>query len=361
MACKGSLIRTFPAHGLIVPLSTFADATFQVELAAMLSKLDSEVINEMMPKSKKAGSEMAETRDTANPALATEMLMAILASVGKPLKVQQIKKRTRDDVLWDDCLIPWRRSALWLTLKVAIQTTLTGSLPFEDAIQEYKNFMALVSMGIGSSALASKLPSDLVHVIFTKIARRIHKLGPRGFAFIQRRAMKVCREIDSAANVMWKKVQDGDADRQYSMNRQSFAPDTTLSLINSKTYLDPILSGEKGNAEHAAAYFPICPQLLEMSGSLPTLISLPIGSIGLKDDIIFALAEFNCWIKYNLPAWIAEHIASPRPEDCTALAKLAKEYLQIAGERSTPPHLFSFSIPSLSPTSLRSRICSSVP
>lgn len=58
----------------------------------------------MMPQSRKAGSHMAEMRDTASPGLVTEMLMSMLASLGRPAEVNQTQKRVRDDVLWYDSL-----------------------------------------------------------------------------------------------------------------------------------------------------------------------------------------------------------------------------------------------------------------
>lgn len=47
---------------------------------------------------------MAEMRDTASPGLVTEMLMSMLASLGRPAEVNQTQKRVRDDVLWYDSL-----------------------------------------------------------------------------------------------------------------------------------------------------------------------------------------------------------------------------------------------------------------
>lgn len=84
--CKRSLLRTFPANARADRFSTFDDALFRNELAAALSKLDVEVIDEMMPKSQKAGSKMAEIRDTSHPGLVCDMIMAILAFLGEPIQ-----------------------------------------------------------------------------------------------------------------------------------------------------------------------------------------------------------------------------------------------------------------------------------
>jgi len=99
ISAKGSLIRRFPAHAVSIPTSTFDHADFQLELAHRLGQLDVEVIQEMLPQSKKAGYQTGEFRDTAHPGLVTEMLMSILAPLGRAVKVRQIRKRIRDDVL----------------------------------------------------------------------------------------------------------------------------------------------------------------------------------------------------------------------------------------------------------------------
>ena len=75
-----------------------------------LRKLDLETVEEMVPTATKAGKKSMEIRDTAHPCLVTEMLMALLASLGKPLPANQIHKRIRDDAVWDSALLPWRRS-----------------------------------------------------------------------------------------------------------------------------------------------------------------------------------------------------------------------------------------------------------
>lgn len=116
----GALIRTFPAHAVAIPLPIARDATFLHELFQVLSRLDCEIVEEMMPKSKKAGGERVEPRDTAHPGLITEMIMTAVASVGTPVRVLQIEKRCHDDALWDSAYICWRRSTMWLLLRVSI-------------------------------------------------------------------------------------------------------------------------------------------------------------------------------------------------------------------------------------------------
>ncbi len=134
--CKGSLQRRFPAYEVATSHKVATDRKFCRELFNTLKRLDLEVVHEMMPKSKKANEDWSEFRDTCHPGLVSEMIMAIVEAIGSPIKTFQIQKRIRDDVIWDRSLLPWRRSTLWVTLRVAIHTTLARSMePSEGLLQ----------------------------------------------------------------------------------------------------------------------------------------------------------------------------------------------------------------------------------
>jgi len=94
------------------------DASFLEPLAELLVKVDAETPQEVLPTATKAHSKVIETMDTVHPRFVTEMLTGILRAVGQPRNVSRIHKHTRDHVLWKDTLKPWRRSALWLFLRV---------------------------------------------------------------------------------------------------------------------------------------------------------------------------------------------------------------------------------------------------
>lgn len=326
MAAEGALTRQFPAQAVSVPLKVFHDRKFQHELADKLSKLDIEEIQEMMPQSHKAGKKMGEIRDTTNPSLVTEMLMAILASLGEPVICQQIQKRTRDDVLWDDCLSPWRRSALWLAIRVALQTTLTNALGSEEGRSEYKNFMIFLVTEIASRASAANLPDDLCHVIVAKVARRASKLGPEILSFVQDRALDVCQRINSKQTRTWKAVCDKDGKRQTFVDKSNLERDTCLTLDTSRRYLDAILDNDLGMHQESSSFEPKCHPWLSLHRGLPGLDGL--GSV--KEESIYALAEFEAWVSDCLPTWRQQHLAANNSENCMDLAELTKKYRDAA-------------------------------
>ena len=323
MECKGSLVRTFPAQARAVNVSTFDDPQFREELAAVLSKLDWEVIDEMMPQSQKAGSTMAEIRDTAHPGLVSDMLMAILASVGDRVRAPQISKRTRDDVLWRKALLPWRRSPLWLAIRVTIQMTLCRILQTEEGHNQYKNFMIYLMSGIGSVALLENNPVDTCHVILAKIARRVHKLGGHIPGFVQQKAFDTCQRVRAQQSKKWEEIQKIDGDRPTTVEEHHFTDDTALSLQASKAYLDAALAHHQNSAPIATSFTPHCRTWLAWYRGLPKLDT----SSATKEEAVFVLAEFESWVATSLPAWVAKFdSSSPAHEDCEALASLGECY-----------------------------------
>ena len=323
IGCKGSLLRTFPAHARAIRVSIFDDPRFRNELAATMSKLDMEVIDEMMPQSQKAGSQMAEPRDTAHPGLVTDMLMAILASLGVSVKVQQISKRTRDDVLWKNTLLPWRRSPLWLAIRVTTQMTLCRVLPGDTGNIQYKNFMIYLMSEIASKALLANKRVDKCHVILAKLARRVHKLGANTIEFVQIDALDTCQRVRAQQSQKWDEVQRLDGERPTTVSELLFARDTALSLLVSRPYLDAALAYGQTNAPSSTHFTPNHQPWLDWYRGLPRLDT----SNATKEELVFVLAEFEHWVALSLPSWVKKfESCSPEPEDCMALAELGESY-----------------------------------
>ena len=109
------------------------DSTFLVRFAEFVGKMKRQTLAPALAKSKKAGEKPSEERESAHPKFITEMLTGILRAVGQVAQVDRFIKRFGDEVLWDNAKIPWRRSALWLVVRVSLQMVL--------GIDDYKSFM----------------------------------------------------------------------------------------------------------------------------------------------------------------------------------------------------------------------------
>lgn len=241
ITCHGTLKRTFPAHAVAIPREVATNPKFCNELSKFLSKLDQEVVEEMMPKSKKAGSNWAEIRDTCHPGLVTELLMVKLAALGEPVEVPQIHKRSRDDVLWDNTLLPWRRSTLWTALKISIHTTLVHSLDAGMALVAYKDFMLHVFSQILECAMGSNNDSNLCKVIEMKIVRRANKLNDNTSSFVQDEVLAIVEKSTQWQSNIWRKIQQTDAQRPTRITLNGIAQDTSLTLHNCRSALETAL------------------------------------------------------------------------------------------------------------------------
>lgn len=326
ISCEGSLLRTFPTHAVAIPTSTFESSRFRLELAATLEKLDAEVIHEVMPDATKANTKVTEIWETADPRLVTEMLMAALAAVGRPAKVRRVEKRIRDDVVWDERLLPWRRSPLWLSIRVTLQTTLAYMLADSEARARilYKNFMAFLMVELASLASAANLPGDLLLVIHAKVARRIFKLGVDAAGFVTDRALSVSRITRESQDKIWSAIQARDAERDATIAvDRPLRLETSLTLRSSREYLDSVLSEDPGNDRNPPVFLPTCKAWISHTNrGLPEVDRFDIT----EDELGYMLAAFESWVSGSLPAWVLEAMNAPCDDDCLAVASLAKDY-----------------------------------
>ncbi|KAL8970029.1 MAG: hypothetical protein Q9183_001709 [Haloplaca sp. 2 TL-2023] len=320
--CTGRLRRLFPAHAVAIPLETFVDATFLEGLYSMLNLMDSEVVDEMMPQSTKAGSRSGEIRDTCHPGLVTELFMTMLHAVRRPVQIFQIEKRTRDDVLWKDSLLPWRRSPFWLVLRVSIQTTLLQDLEATDAVAQYKNFMVFFLTDLLNKASEHTTSNYLCKVLQLKIARRSAKLGARIIPLVLEQALSAVEDMDEKHKEIWRNIQAEDADRRTTVDLATLSEDTVLTLSNCQAALNAALSKEERGPQQTTAVDFIQDQWVTYDSSNLPRIKSDIQSA----EVVYALAEFERWVQQELSDWCAHAVKQPCPAQCTSLFALASSY-----------------------------------
>ena len=310
-----------------MPNAVFNDGAFRKELAEVLSKLDVEAVDEMAPTAKKAGHTVKEVRDTVHPGLVSDMLMAILASVGKSVPARQIHKRIRDDVVWDSSLLPWRRSSLWLAIRVTLQTSLFQMLPKKEAFTTYKNFMVIILTKILDSSLTSNLPLDICFIIQAKIARRSFKLGTGLLDSVHDDALNVGRAYKSKVNGEWQTVQERDPAVLVKIDLASIEGDTAMTLHSCRQHLDSVLNADQPMFKTPARFATSCAALLTYQHDrLPNLQA----GLSRDSDLPYALAKLELWVAHDLSAWTTKAITSPNHDHCSGLASLALDYKQQA-------------------------------
>ena len=120
------------------------------------------------------------TQDPPSPKYITELLTGIMRAMSETpdamlAQTVYVSKRINDHVLCErDSEAPWRRSPLWLIIRVALQTTLC-----EWNVEEcagFKSFMLYALSSILHTALLLNQPDHLLFVMNAKLARRFCKM-----------------------------------------------------------------------------------------------------------------------------------------------------------------------------------------
>lgn len=193
----GRLRRSFPGSAVKVGRDEALQPGFLETLAATLAKMGTQPAPGTLPKVTKAGQLQEEARDTAHPKVVTELLNLFLLAVGQPLEQVRIWKNTRDEVLWEDCLLPWRRSHMWLLIRVTLQLLVhRASQNTYPEVDLYKIFMAFFMGEVLRKSIEVGLDSDVLYYMTSKLARRLEKLG----SMANTSALDVVRQLMCSTN-----------------------------------------------------------------------------------------------------------------------------------------------------------------
>ena len=189
----------------------FDDGDFQVGLAKFLSSgkvVDSDVT---LP-------------PPADPQYINALLNGILRSVGRANRLPRLRKRTvplsdglrgtgrtvgvsrvtkhvRDhisDVDWD----PFRRSPLWLFIRVAIQMSDNPALERSS----YKSCMLFFICTLARDESNTTLSSDLLHLMSSTILRRLNKLGSSTPNWLSEMALDTYTSLREILDARWKQL-----------------------------------------------------------------------------------------------------------------------------------------------------------
>ncbi|KAF8315426.1 hypothetical protein DL93DRAFT_2057188 [Clavulina sp. PMI_390] len=225
-------------HTSDLPLSMRNDPEFISELASFLAQMCYNVFSETKSTSKKAGVEVPESRDPVNSRYITTLLTGILRGIGSIAEVKRITKRVADDVRWHSSLLPWRRSPLWMLLRVTLQTTLPATNKDD---YEYKAFMAYYMSMVLRRAVYLALPTHRLHMMQVKIARRTLKLQGRIPSTLYNAISTSVEAARSLGLSRWEQVQAKHARPQpWAPETLDVAQDTNLILAHSREYLDQV-------------------------------------------------------------------------------------------------------------------------
>lgn len=317
----GKLLISYPGPAIAVPWSTVTESTFLTHLGGLLEKLKREVLPGAAPRATKAGEALPEERDSADPRFVTELLTGILRGVGQEVRVERFMKRVGDEVLWDNAKIPWRRSPLWLVVRVALRMVLGPVV--------YKWFMIFFMAQVLQVATTrmEEEEEDRLFVMNAKLARRVYKLRDVMPGFVLDEALTAGNRAHARIEEGWLKAQGRKRRYWGSVKDMVYVRDATLTMTKSRSYIMGLKDVEYAKPAREG-FIPNEVQRIDATGEgMPDLSKLK--KAGTRTDIM--LADFETWVMNNLDTWqltprsTACHHLGERMEDYMAAAKPAYE------------------------------------
>ncbi|KAF8429094.1 hypothetical protein EV426DRAFT_672940, partial [Tirmania nivea] len=324
----GKLRCSYPGPAISVDLGklTLRPYSFLVELSSFLEKMKRD--STLAPnKHAKGASIVSEERESAHPMFITELLTGILRGVGEPVEVTRFEKRVGDEVLWNHARVPWRRSPLWLTVRVALQKTLMN----HTTRAEYKVFMIYLMSSVLELAIDHGIASDILFVMNAKLSRRVMKLMDEAGNELQHLSPEILEEAKRVGSMCaWELNNRWDKTRKYYSRSLSWSPwklkptlDTSLSMTKSEPYIK--LARAWGLTKTRLERKRFEPQekqrLLQFSRFLPHVKFEEPTSAYEKE---LALADLEMWVKDYLSIWVKSEGAHYIEE----LGSLIQDYIE---------------------------------
>ena len=326
MSTKGRLIRCFPGPAIAITSSKLANPHFRKAIAEFLAQLDKDTAGECLPIAHKANSKVSEVRESTHPKLVTELFAGMLRGIGEPADTVRIFKRTRDEALWDDTLKPWRRSPLWMLLRVTLQSTLMTDGKNKNGL--YKSFMIFFMAHLTSRYSKGSFQSDILFIMTAKIGRRTLKLKVDHTVPEMQYVLSVVKAAHQKLACIWHGIEESKNMsgplHDWQLSTHDFAIDTRLSLSNFLPYYRSIWNRVKtpGNRETLDIS---CRTRISQEPILPRIDTYPD-----SDEIELALMDIERWVRENLRIWLDQNHASP--DSCNNLAELIQDYYNLAKE-----------------------------
>jgi hypothetical protein len=299
MSTKGKLLCSYPGPAIQVPADTFMDERFLRQLSSFLIQMDVDRLDST-PTISKAGSVVNEVRENVHPRYISELLVGILRGCGQPAIVDRITKRIGDEVLWNDAYRPWRRSPLWLNLRVSLQTSLRAS-------NLYKPFMLFFHAHLLRGCVRRDFPSELLFAMRVKMARRLSKLGPAVSRHVYEFVHDIAKRTEALLLKRWTAFQAvGSISPTLQPVTHDFAVDARISLDVSYNYLTKMLR----SASHGFPPTRFVPSRGQRLNNVHDFAQFTNGRLAqaIAMDQRVAIADFELSVENGLLSWVAASI-----------------------------------------------------
>ena len=329
----GRLLRTFPAYASRIPVGDVNPELLE-SIAGTLATMTTQPVPGFQPHITKNHVQMVEERDTTHPGLACDFLMNMISAFGEPTDVKRITKNTREEVLWCQCLAPWRRSPLWLLLRVSLQLVFARKAP--DTLSSdglYKSFMIFLLARIIDLAKHhwKEMDSEAIYIALSKLTQRLRK-----FSLLKQTG---CLQPGWAQHIHDKMLDAHKLIKQHWQNRidssranvnfnaiASLKPEADLDMY--LLGLDVFLSSIKSRQQEVelSTFSPSDEYPSYHATELPTSLQLS----DIDEGRYFRLAAIEDWVEHHLAGWASHHLHDENA--CSRLYGLITSYFGAASE-----------------------------
>jgi hypothetical protein len=314
---RGRLVRRFPATATEVSLDDFQDEGFQCALTKTLVKMSFQTAPDTRPTARKAGQDHTEERDSTNPRIVTELLTSILAAVGKHVSAQGICKNTRQEISWRQSRLPWRRSAVWLLIRVALQ--LTMGRQSDDSDRTYKAFMVYLMAQVLNAADQPSTPTYALHTMMTKVSGRLCKLDNPGQGLWLETIEKIVSDTSECLTQRWQRIRgrsETPLDLE-SVSKLDMKDNIDLSLPPMDDFLATI--PQRRRESGSSGFIPTSYIPPPDPDHLP-----PAYILSSNEHLLYNLAMVELWVATHLGPWLEKHIGDDTT--CRDLKLLLQRY-----------------------------------
>ncbi|TVY48539.1 hypothetical protein LOCC1_G001313 [Lachnellula occidentalis] len=316
----GRLRRSFPGPAHSISIEIFEKPSFRAAVAQTLAKMSHQAAMKTQPQAKKAGKMHDEARDTTHPKMVTELFMAFLGSVGEPVDVSRLWKNTREDVVYHKSLQPWRRSPMWLFVRVAMQLLFSRPMIQQRLPGDlYKHFMAFLMSHVLELAHQHHLHCDFRYAMNAKLARRLLKLDPSievpGLDFVK----TAMRKSNQVLHSKWLSIMEGNRSR---VDLSGLADlDISRDIFNSLSSFDEHIKSmsQRKDRSNSAKFEPQSDLVNYQPEELPTCLDF-----SKTEYTFYNLKAFEDWVASNLSRWLECHKADHAT--CSKLGYLIQSY-----------------------------------
>ena len=320
MSTNGKLLCSYPGPAIEISSDIFFKECFLRELSAFLIQMDVDVLDSTAT-AFKAGSTVREVRESSHPRYISELLVGILRGFGQPASVDRITKRIGDEVLWKDAYKPWRRSPLWLIIRVALQTSLDGDI--------YKTFILFFHTHLLRISIQRGFPSETLHLMRAKMARRLSKLGSAASDEVYQAVYHTAKYTETLLQKRWLSFQKGQSiSPPWHPEDLDMVNDAMITLNNSRLYLLNALR----STSHSHSSKPFTPSHLPRLANTSDFGHYSDGLLAeaVTEDKRTALADFELSVEKYLDHWVDAHQQDDNAPD--TIASCMEQYYASAEE-----------------------------